>query len=33
MATFGFQACSKPGPVFLSVRAVKPGIGIPGFSH
>jgi hypothetical protein len=30
---FSFQACSKPGPVFLSVRAVEPGVGVPGFSH
>jgi hypothetical protein len=30
---FSFRACSKPGPVFLSVRAVEPGVGVPGFSH
>jgi hypothetical protein len=30
---FSFQACSKPGPVFLSIRAVEPGVGIPGFSQ
>jgi hypothetical protein len=30
---FSFRACSKSGPVFLSVRAVEPGVGIPGFSQ
>ncbi len=30
---FSFRACSKPGPVFLSIRAVEPGVGIPGFSQ
>jgi Domain of unknown function (DUF4232) len=29
---FNFRACSKAGPVFLSVRAVEPGVGIPGYS-
>jgi hypothetical protein len=27
---FAFRACSRAGPVFLSVRAVQPRIGIPG---
>jgi hypothetical protein len=27
---FGFRACSAMGPVYLSVRAVQPGVGIPG---
>lgn len=30
---FSFQACSKAGPGFLSVRAVEPGVGIPGYSQ
>ena len=30
---FSFKACSKAGPAFLSVRAVEPGVGIPGFSQ
>ena len=29
---FSFRACSKAGPVFLSVRAVEPRVGIPGHS-
>jgi hypothetical protein len=29
---FNFPACSKAGPVFLSVRAVEAGVGIPGHS-
>jgi Protein of unknown function (DUF4232) len=33
LVPFSFEACSKPGPIFLSVRAVQPGVGIPGFSH
>jgi hypothetical protein len=27
---FAFRACSRAGPVFLSIRAVEPGVGIPG---
>ncbi len=27
---FGFRACSAKGPIFLSVQAVQPGVGIPG---
>jgi hypothetical protein len=27
---FSFRGCSKPGPVFLTVRPVQPGVGIPG---
>jgi hypothetical protein len=30
---FSFRACSKTGPVFLSVRAVEPKVGVPGFSE
>ena len=30
---FSFQACSSPRRISLSVRAVEPGVGIPGFSH
>ena len=33
LVPFSFEACSKAGPVFLSVRAVQPGVGIPGFAH
>jgi uncharacterized protein DUF4232 len=33
LVPFSFQACSKPGPVFLTVRVVEPGVGVPGFSH
>jgi hypothetical protein len=28
---FNFRACSKAGPVFLSVQPVQPGVGIPGY--
>jgi hypothetical protein len=28
---FNFRACSKAGPVYLSVQPVQPGIGIPGY--
>lgn len=27
---YGFEACSKTGPVYLHVEAVQPGVGIPG---
>jgi len=27
---FSFQACSSPGPVYLHVEAIQPGVGIPG---
>jgi hypothetical protein len=27
---FGFRACSAKGPVFLTVQAIQPGVGIPG---
>jgi predicted small lipoprotein YifL len=33
LVPFSFEACSKPGPVYLTVRVVEPGVGIPGFSH
>jgi hypothetical protein len=29
---FSFEACSRPGPVYLMVRAVVAGAGIPGYS-
>lgn len=29
---FGFRACAKKGPVFLTVRTTVAGTGIPGFS-
>jgi hypothetical protein len=29
---FGFDACSKTGPVYLHVRPVTAGVGIPGYS-
>ncbi|HUY47019.1 MAG TPA: DUF4232 domain-containing protein [Streptosporangiaceae bacterium] len=28
-----FPACSKKGPVYLHVRAIRGGVGIPGFSQ
>jgi hypothetical protein len=28
-----FRACAKAGPTFLSVRTVRPGVGIPGYSQ
>lgn len=31
--SFKFQACSNKGPIFLHVRTVRPGAGIPGFSQ
>ena len=30
---FSFRACSKTGPVFLSVQPVQPGVGIPGYPN
>lgn len=30
---YSFRACSKPGPTFLTVRPIEPGLGIPGFSR
>jgi hypothetical protein len=29
---FSFQACSKPGAIFISVGPLEPGVGIPGHS-
>jgi hypothetical protein len=29
---FSFEACSKKGPVYLQVRVVRAGAGIPGYS-
>jgi Domain of unknown function (DUF4232) len=28
-----FPACSRKGPVYLHIRVVRPGVGIPGFSQ
>ena len=28
-----FAACSKKGPVYLHIRVVRPGVGIPGVSQ
>jgi uncharacterized protein DUF4232 len=33
LVPFSFQACSKQGPVYMTVRAVEPGVGIPGISN
>jgi len=30
---FSFRACSKPGPIFLTVQPVQPGVGIPGYPN
>jgi hypothetical protein len=27
---FSFRACSCSGPIYLSIRAVEPGVGVPG---
>jgi Domain of unknown function (DUF4232) len=27
---FSFRACSAKGPIFLTVRSIQPGVGIPG---
>jgi hypothetical protein len=27
---FRFRACSKPGPIFLSVEPIQRGVGVPG---
>ncbi len=28
-----FPACSRKGPIYLHIRVVRPGVGIPGFSQ
>ena len=28
---FSFRACSKTGPIFLTVQPVQPGVGVPGY--
>ena len=28
-----FPACSRKGPIYLHVRVIRPGVGIPGVSH
>jgi hypothetical protein len=30
---FSFEACSKAGPLYLTVRPVTAGVGIPGYSN
>ena len=30
---FNFRACSKTGPVFLTVQPVQPGVGVPGYPN
>ena len=30
---FAFRACSRRGPVYLSIRAVESGLGVPGHSN
>lgn len=29
----GFEACSRKGPIYLSVRTIRPRAGIPGYSQ
>jgi hypothetical protein len=28
---FNFRACSKAGPIFLTIQPVQPGVGVPGY--
>ena len=28
---FSFRACSKPGPVYLTVQPIQSGVGVPGY--
>jgi Domain of unknown function (DUF4232) len=28
---FSFRACSKAGPIYLTVQPVQPGVGVPGY--
>ena len=30
---FNFRACSKPGPIFLTVQPVQKGVGVPGYPN
>jgi len=30
---FSFRACSKTGPIFLTVQPVQPGVGVPGYPN
>ena len=30
---FNFPACSKKGPIFLTVQPVRPGVGVPGYPN
>jgi len=30
---FSFRACSKAGPIFLTVQPVQPGVGVPGYPN
>jgi hypothetical protein len=30
---FSFRACSKPGPVYLTVQPIQSGVGVPGYPN
>jgi hypothetical protein len=30
---FGFHACSKTGPIFLTVQPIQSGVGVPGYPN
>jgi Domain of unknown function (DUF4232) len=30
---FSFRACSKTGPIYLTVQPVQPGVGVPGYPN
>ncbi len=30
---FSFRACSKAGPIYLTVQPVQPGVGVPGYPN
>jgi hypothetical protein len=30
---FAFQACSKAGPIYLTIQPVQPGVGVPGYPN
>ncbi|MGZ4439785.1 MAG: DUF4232 domain-containing protein [Gaiellaceae bacterium] len=30
---FSFRACSKAGPIFLTVQPAQPGVGVPGYPN
>jgi hypothetical protein len=33
LVPFSFEACQKSGPVFLHIRTIRAGVGIPGYSQ